>query len=78
MLNWLQYIGASLCILAQFQRTLNPKWIFLSFTTSSISAIILSAYLILTQQWGLLAVEITFIVTNIYGTFKWKKLRGKI
>lgn len=73
----LEYSGAALCILAQLQRSLNPKYIVLSFVTSSIAAIILSCYLILTQQYALLVVELVFIITNILGYFNWKKAEVK-
>lgn len=72
---WLEWIGAILCIIAQLQRSLNPKWILLSFITSSIASLILGAYLLITKQYGLLLVEIVFVITNIIGYNKWKRLK---
>jgi hypothetical protein len=75
---WLEYIGAALCIIAQLQRSLHPKWILVSFITSTISAIILSFYLIHTAQYGLLCVEIVFICTNVVGYYKWRLIKERM
>lgn len=68
----LQYIGSAFCILSQIQRTLKPSWVYFSFTSSNISAIILALYSFLTYQYGLLFMNLFFIVTNCIAYFTWK------
>lgn len=72
-----EWLGAILCIIAQLQRSLNPKWIIMSFVTSSLASFVLAGYLFKTGQYGLLMVELVFIVTNIVGWYKWRKYNGK-
>lgn len=70
----LQYIGATLGILGMAGITMSPSKVVLAMAVTASSCVVMGLYGLLTAQYGIALAQLVYLVLNIYGVYRWRKV----
>lgn len=73
----LQYGGALFGILGMGLLSLMPSRVLLALAVTAFSCVLMGAYGLMTEQYGIAFAQTTYFVFNVIGLYSWRKVNVK-